>query len=168
MKPHYSDTASFSGVYPMAETFPKSEWRWFGKASHFICGHDCRFHLATQVGPWLVSTVGEYLPDSSTRDILAESRGIVLKGKGDERRASWMQQVGYEEIGYQRTYETMVFRAGEACGGDCGCGVPQIDGPELDFRGYNNAGDATAGHMELCAKWASRAHVPEEETGGAA
>ena len=134
---------------------PRGEWEWFGKASHFICGHDCRFHLATKVGPWLVSTVGEYLPDSNVREILAETRGITLKGKGDERRASWMQQVGYEEIGHGRMYETMVFRAGAPCGGDCGCGVPTIDGTSLDFRGYNNAGDATAGHMALCEAWAA-------------
>lgn len=141
----------------------KADWRWFGKAAHFIGGRDCRFHLATKVGPWLVSTVGEYLPDAPVREILADSRGIALNGMGDARRASWMEQVGYEEIGYGRTYETMVFRAGEPCGGDCGCGVPTIDGSKLDFRGYNNAGDATAGHLALCAKWAQRAEVPAEE-----
>lgn len=139
----------------MSDRIERSEWQWYGKAAHFICGADCRFHLATRVGPWLVSTVGEYLPDSNVRDILAEARGISLKGKGDERRWSWMQQCGYEEIGYQRTYETMVFRAGEPCGGECGCGVPTIDGREKDFRGYNSAADATAGHLALCEKWAS-------------
>lgn len=134
---------------------PRDQWQWFGKPAHFICSHDCRFHMATKVGPWVVSTVGEYLPDSQVRDILAKARGIVLSGKGDERLASWMEQAGYEEIGSERTYETMVFVAGPPCGDGCGCGVPTLrSASERDFRGYQNAHDATAGHYELCEKWA--------------
>lgn len=134
---------------------PKDEWEWFGKAAHFICGEDCRFHLATKVGRVLVSTVGEYLPDVGVREVLAESRGVVLEGMGDARRADFMRKLGYEPIGFQRKYETMVFRAGSPCGGECGCGVPQLGDPrELDFAGYNSAADATRGHMALCAKWA--------------
>lgn len=132
------------------------EWRWFGQAAHLIVGQDCRFHLATQVGPWLVSTVGEYLPDSRVRDILAESRGKPLVGRGDARRADWMEKFGYEEIGCDRLYETMVFRAGKPCErDDCGCGLPDIDGQELDFDGYNDAGSAARGHYAMCEKWAA-------------
>ena len=39
---------------------PQSEWKWFGVAAHFIGGISCEFHLATQVGSVLVSTVGQY------------------------------------------------------------------------------------------------------------
>ncbi len=136
----------------------RTEWKWFGSPAHFICSFDCRFHLATLVGDgeYIVSTVGEYLPDSNVRDILAESRGKPIEGRGDARRADWMQKFGYEEIGLDRTYETMVFKAGEVCKVEgCGCGLPSISGQELDFNGYNTAGDATKGHYALCEKWNS-------------
>lgn len=110
------------------------KWRWFGHAAHFICGHRCRFHLATQVGPWLVSTVGEMPPHNALPD--------ANDGK-------------WYEIGLGRTYETMVFRAGAPCKRKgCACGLPEIDGSEQDFAGYNDAGAATVGHLKLCRKWA--------------
>lgn len=136
---------------------PRDEWKWFGSAAHLIVAQDCRFHLATLVGPWLVSTVGEYLPDAPVREILAERRGMTLEGIGDYRRASYMKQVGFEEIGAGRKYETMVFRAGEPCTSeDCSCGLPSAaDWMELDANGYNDAGAATAGHYAICEKWAA-------------
>jgi hypothetical protein len=135
---------------------PQGEWQWFGKPAHLIVGNDCRFHLATLVGEYMVSTVGEYIPDEPVREILAESRGLALEGRGEYRRASWMQLNGFEEIGYGRTYETMVFRVtGKVCEReDCGCGLPSIDPTELDSDGYNVAGAAQAGHYAMCAKWA--------------
>lgn len=138
---------------------PREDWQWFGNAAHLNVGQDCRFHLATLVGPWLVSTVGEYLPDSGVREIMPQSRGITLTGRGDERRASWMKQVGYEEIGAGRKYETMVFRAGEPCTAKgCNCGLPLAeDWSELDSDGYNDVGSATRGHMAMCERWADRA-----------
>lgn len=136
---------------------PRDEWRWFGHAAHLIVGQDCRFHLATAVGPWLVSTVGEYLPDEKVRDIIAEKRGIVLRGMGDERRGDFLKRIGFETIGYNRTYETMVFRIGRICTTDgCGCGMPiPADWSELDMAGYNDAGTATRGHDAMCDKWAA-------------
>jgi hypothetical protein len=143
---------------------PKADWQWFGDAGHFICGHDCRFHLCTLVGDHLVSTVGKYLPDESVREIFAKSRGVTLTGMGDERRAQYMHEIGYEEIGCDRTYETMVFRAGEPCTvADCGCGLPKITGHELDSGGYNDAGAATRGHMAMCEKWAAIASATDTE-----
>lgn len=135
---------------------PRDQWQWFGNVGHFICGFDCRFHLCTLVGAHLVSTVGQLFPDAPVRELYAESRGVTLVGRGDARRADYMNKIGYEEVGYQRTFETMVFRAGEICSHpDCGCGMPKLETAEaLDFRGYNSAGDATRGHMELCEKWA--------------
>jgi hypothetical protein len=143
---------------------PKAEWRWFGNAGHFICAEWCRFHLCTQVGEYLVSTVGEYVPDEGVREIIAQSRGIVLKGRGDERRTDYMRKIGFEEIGCDRLYETMVFRAGKPCSSAaCGCGLPAIDGSELDSLSYNTAKAATAGHVELCEKWATRPATQERE-----
>ena len=134
---------------------PKSEWQWFGNSAHLIVGQDCRFHLATRIGDYLISTVGEYLPDAPVREIMAESRGISLKGRGDERRADYMDKIGYQEIGCYRTYETLVFKLGPGeC--ECGCGLPVPDEwSELDAGSYNDAKSARAGHMELCEKWAS-------------
>lgn len=138
-----------------ATAIPSSDWKWYGKSGHFICGEDCRFHLCTLVGEFLVSTVGEYLPDSSVRDILASSRGTPLEGKGDNRRADWMRKFGYEDIGYDCKYETMVFRAGPAC--KCGCEQPTLaSGHDLDFTAYNKAGDAARGHYAMCEKWAAK------------
>ncbi len=139
-------------------TVPPVEWKWFGNAAHFICGHNCRFHLTTLIGHYLVSTVGEYLPDESVREIMARSRGIQIEGRGDARRADFMKKIGYEEIGCDRKYETMVFKAGAPCSvKECGCGLPSIDGSELDFAPYNQAGDATTGHLEMCRQWAEYA-----------
>src|SRR5688572_3663607 len=126
-------------------TIDRSQWRWYGNAAHLIVGQDCRFHLATVIGPWIVSTVGQYLPDESAREIIAKSHGVSLTGKGDERRWSFMSQIGYETIGLGRTFETMVFRAGPPCTAEeCGCGMPSLaNASELDFAGYNDAKAAT-------------------------
>ena len=148
--------AFVSRLLASRENQDSQRWQWFGSAAHFICGRWCRFHLATQVGEYLVSTVGEYVPPDGVQTILAESRGIALTGKGEAREAEFLEKVGFEEIGYRRTYETMVFKAGKPCDAEgCGCGIPVIDGSELDFEGYNDAGAATRGHQEMCAKWAN-------------
>jgi hypothetical protein len=138
-----------------------TELKWFGHAAHFICGPWCRFHLATQVGDYLISTVGEYWPEREVREIHAEhydadwwreNRHL----KGGHYDAAYMKRFGFMEIGYQRTYETMVFRAGLPCTIEsCACGLPGISGSELDFAAYNKAGDAAAGHMLMVEKWAS-------------
>lgn len=125
---------------------PPEEWKWFGTAAHFICGQWCRFHLATQVGEYLISTVGEYVhPSRGGGSELAEFRWL---------QENWPGQ----DIGIGRKYETMVFRAGEPCTRKaCGCcGLPEIDGAEIACKGYNCRGDATRGHMQTCLKVAAR------------
>lgn len=113
---------------------PHKDWRWFGDAGHFICGAQCRFHLATQIGDVLVSTVGRYFPSHAPE----EKFGI----NGDQ-------------IGCGRTYETMAFKVtGNLC--DCGCGIPTIIPSEIEFDGYNDAKAARAGHMKICEKVARR------------
>lgn len=129
------------------------DWQWFGHAGHFICAQWCRFHLCTLVGNYLVSTVGEYVPDETVREIHCEARGVRLEGKGDARLVDYMKKVGFQELGFGRTYETMIFKAGERCTRpECGCGLPEIDGSELWAKGYTSAGDATVGHMEGCIR----------------
>lgn len=141
----------------------KREWRWFGTAGHFICGPWCRFHLCTQVGPWLVSTVGQLWPERSSREIQAEihdPKWLEENGhlKGDAFDAAYMKRFGFNEVGCHRKFETMVFRAGTPCTvPECNCGMPEIDGKELDMEAYNEAGAATDGHMAMCEKWAEEA-----------
>lgn len=141
-------------------------------AAHFICGQDCRFHLATKIGAVIVSTVGEYLPDSSVREILAEAKGIKLTRIGDARRREWIKKHGYEEIGHQRKYETMVFavrpREFAADDGDFHCCLWDADviAGEQDFEGYMTATDAYRGHMALCEKWAQPLAVEDEKNNG--
>ena len=127
---------------------PKEEWKWFGNAAHFICARWCRFHLATQVGPWLVSTIGEYVhPRHSGGSEDAERKWLKKNWPG-------------EELGHNRKYETMVFKAGPPC--TCGCGLPvPEDWAEQDFAGYNDAAAATEGHMRMCAEFAEASVVIE-------
>lgn len=133
---------------------PVKDWKWFGTPGHFICGDDCRFHLCTQVGKVLVSTVGQYFPCSEVREIITKTSGISLKGIGDEREADFLKKIGYVEIGAGRLYETMVFKAGNPCTHEkCNCGCPEINGSEMDFEGYNDASEATKGHYAMCEKW---------------
>lgn len=136
---------------------PKDQWKWFGHPGHLIVAHDCQFHLCTQIGNYLISTVGEWMPGESVREIFAKSRGVVLKGKGDARYADYLTKIGFEDIGAGRKYETMVFKAGEPCQEPtCRCGKPEIDGHELDADSYNDAGSATRGHHAMCNKWATK------------
>ncbi len=135
----------------------RAEWEWFGSAGHLIVSQDCRFHLCTKVGPWLISTVGEWLPDSGSWHIYAETRGIEIEGRGDARRADFLNKVGYIEIGAGRKYETMVFPLTEdrCTTEDCACFMPVVrEWSELDTDGYNLRGDAHQGHLAMCEKWA--------------
>lgn len=137
-------------------------WKWFGNAGHFICGQWCRFHLCTVVGGYLVSTVGQYWPERRVREIHAEcqdrawfmANGMLL---GDKFDSVYFDRFGYQTLGLDRTFETMVFKAGEICKTvGCACGMPSMDGSEIDFLGYNDAKSATDGHMKMCRKWARR------------
>lgn len=123
-------------------------------AAHLIVARDCQFHLATCVGGYIVSTVGEYLPDEPVREIFAESRRITLVGKGDTRLADYMQKRGFEEIGAGRKYETMVFRSRKS-DNKC-CPWTAAGWLEIDAKGYNGPDEAYEGHMQMCAKWARK------------
>lgn len=151
------------------------EWKWFGNAGHFICGASCRFHLTTQVGKYIVSTVGQYWPERPVREIHAtvhDPAWFMAHGhlKGDEFDAEYMNKFGYEQIGCDRTFETMVFKAGKTCkASGCDCGLPKIEPSELDYEPANTAGEATKNHMKLCQKWAKKevlnGHVNPNERG---
>jgi hypothetical protein len=146
---------------------PVKDWEWFGHAAHFICGAYCRFHLATRVGPYLISTVGEYFPDEEGREINAEVRGVALEGRGGARRADYMEKIGFEDIGCGRKYETFVFWLGdkfERCSNpNCNCGLPSPDNwGEIWGEGANTPGDARNNHMKAC-ELASRNAINKDE-----
>lgn len=145
----------------------KDKWVWMPHPGHFICARDCRFHLNTYVGGYIVSTVGELEPSMGTREIEAQVKGITLKGIGDARRADAMKKLGWDEIGCNRTYETMVFKARrgpENAGHKCCPWVIDV-AHEVDFEGYNDADAAFAGHNKLCAKWAKKTSTAVKESG---
>jgi len=128
------------------------EIKWFGNAGHFCCGQWCRFHLTTLANGYLISTVGEYVHPRH--------------GQGSEvKEAAWLKDNWPgEEIGFGRKYETMVFKAGNPCDSpECGCGLPSIDGLEIDGQGYNTAKEATEGHMFLVEKYKNKDAPQQEE-----
>jgi len=114
----------------------KDKWKWYGHAAHFILGDRCRFHMATKVGKYLISTVGE-LPKREAKD------------KWD------LETLGAWEKSF---YETFVFKAGKPqCSDRCGnCGLPSLDGLEVDSIRYASAGEAAKGHYKMCEKWAKK------------
>ena len=132
------------------KTFNPETWEWFGHTAHFCCGRWCRFHMATLVGPWLVSTVGLYVHPRNS-------------GSHEKSEQEWLKDnPNGEEVGFGRFFETMVFKAGARCKvKGCNCGLPEISGSELDFNGYKTAGEANHGHMELCRKWSKIAKEPK-------
>ena len=129
----------------------RNKWIWMPHPGHLCVANNCRFSLNTYVGKYIVSTVGEYLPDYEVREIFAQSRGVSLVGRGDEREADYMNKIGYEDIGLNRKYETMVFPATKS---NNTCCPYEVAGDEVGFDSYNSAEDAFKGHYKLCRRWA--------------
>lgn len=98
---------------------------WMPHHGHFIGGNWCRFKLNTYVNGFIISTVGEYVPYSEKKEFV--------------------------EIGFGRKYETYVFHA-QKSEHNC-CPYELTDAQEIDGKGYNDAGDAREGHMELVEKY---------------
>lgn len=137
------------------------KWKWFGTPGHFICARDCRFHLCTQVGKYLISTVGELWSQLDVRRIHADvyDSDWVEKNrhlKGDAWDDAYMIRFGYQEVGCGRLYETMTFIAGKKCKVlDCNCGLPEIgEQVEGGFNAANERGPAAKGHHAMCLKYA--------------
>lgn len=134
----------------------KDKWVWMPHAGHFICGHMCRFRMNTYVGKYIVSTVGEMDNDLRVKEIHAEIRDKEWFEKnkhlkGDYFNSAYFKRFGWEEIGCDRAYETMVFKAKKSDHKCCPYEIVVDD--EVDFKGYKNAEEAFAGHYELCEKW---------------
>ena len=91
-------------------------WIWMPHPGHFICSSQCRFIMNTCVGKYIVSTVGEWWPDRGQREIhakiydpawFAEHHALL----GDNFDREYKKKFGYEDIGCDRKYETMVFKS---------------------------------------------------------
>lgn len=97
-------------------------------AAHYICGYRCQFKLATKVGKYLISTVGEM-------------------ARHDNRRE-------FEEIGADRKYETYVFnskKSEQKC-----CPWMPKSWEEIESEGYNSGEEAYKGHLKLCKKYSNQ------------
>jgi hypothetical protein len=137
----------------------RSRWKWYGHAGHFICSPWCQFHICTNVGKYLVSTVGEYMPDETVREITAQSKGVTLEGRGDARYADYMKKIGFTPMGAgPHCYETLVFKItqGKCEAKDCGCNMPKVSWSEVDGSRALTAGEATKLHMKFCDKWSGK------------
>lgn len=130
----------------------KENWVWMPHAGHFIVANQCRFHLNTYVGNYIVSTVGEYVPDERVREVFNQTRELKLEGKGDAKLADFLKKNGFEELSFGRTYETMVFRAIKDKKNKC-CPYAMQTPTDLEMNGYNSAEDAYKGHLKMCRKW---------------
>lgn len=129
----------------------KQDWIWYGHAGHLIVSASCRFHLLTWVNGYIVSTVGEYFPDREIRRCMKSDDDELRGLKGDDFDHKYFKKYGFEEIGCERKYETMVFIA-KKC--DCGCDEYKPAYYDcLDFKGYNTSKEASQGHYEFCETW---------------
>lgn len=141
---------------------PREKWVWMPHAGHLCVGNYCQFHLTTRVGKYLISTLGEYWPDSQVRKIHADVHDVkwVRENsllRGDAWDYAYMKRFGFETIGADRKYETMVFKATKVAKGKCAACPFVMENPQdLDFNGYNTAEEAYKGHMKMCLKYANK------------
>ncbi len=154
-------------------------WVWMPHPAHFICARYCKFFLATYLPSpgagegtypgYIVSTVGEYLMPEAAWDAIGRLRGIDLPGlEGDAREAAWIKLNGYEDIGWNRKYETMVFAAlpREPRTPEYQCCPWEIDaGRDVDTDGYNDPTRARDGHLALCRKWSAEPAMVRSKAG---
>jgi hypothetical protein len=114
----------------MKKAISISKWEWYGEPAHLCVSNDCHYHLVTQVGKFVISTIGDYHPQPSC--------GIS--------KSEHTLECGAVEIGFDRFFETMVFLGKN--GRVTGAG-------ELDSCGYQTPEEAQKGHLKMCKKWAS-------------
>jgi len=136
----------------------KEKWVWMPHAGHFILGDKCKFHLSTYVGKYIVSTVGELLGSDSSQHIHAQIHNPAWYAMhkhllGDDFESAYFKKFGYQDIGADRKYETMVFKAKKGLG--C-CPWRQQSGENFDFGSYSTDKEAREGHMKLCNKWSKK------------
>lgn len=148
----------------MQESKPitKDKWVWMPHPAHLIVSSKCRFHLATKVGKFIISTVGEWWPERISREIHAkiydpkwhEEHNHLL---GDTYNAAYFKRFGFKEIGCGRKYETFVFKCQKNTVKENACCPWKVaDYPEIDSDAYNEADKAYEGHLKMCNKYAKK------------
>lgn len=108
----------------------QSDWKWFGHAGHFICAAQCRFHLCTQVGDKLISTIGDYYDHKNTR-----------------------QTIGSGPTDYFETFVFQVTGPSSCTQVECQCNMPQVNWLELEGIRHETAGNAMRAHVSYCAQY---------------
>lgn len=110
------------------DTNSGKDWKWYGYAGHFIGGKSCAYHLATRIGDYLISTVGDYRP----------------------RGQDHAEPIG---AGEDALFETMVF----PCAGEEETGDPIVtDWGSIDGERYAKSIDAERGHYRYCHMYAAK------------
>lgn len=141
----------------------KEKWIWMGHPGHLCIASQCQFRLNTYVNGYIVSTVGEYWPGEEIAKSLLKLRVSrknlykkvsvelvenLLKLKGDAFVQAYISSLGFEEIGWQRVYETMVFKAIKS---ENSCCPYEADvSEEIYMGGYNDSKSAMKGHYKAC------------------
>jgi hypothetical protein len=138
----------------------KDNWYWMGHAGHLIVSADCQFHLNTYVGGYIVSTIGEYLPDEAVLKIFAASREypLILAAQGDAVKSNFIKENKvFERIGAgdDSIYETMVFKARKDKDNKC-CPYTGSSFSDIDGERYATAEAAQKGHMKYCLKYSKK------------
>jgi hypothetical protein len=105
-----------------------TNWKWYGDAGHHCLSHKCRFHLTTEVGNYLISTIGQCFSHDE----------VPI------------------EIGSGRLYETAVFEISSRC--VCGCNLPRHNGSDIEMIGSDNPEQANKLHLEMCQKYSEKNH----------
>ena len=114
---------------------PERDWEWLGHAGHYIMGHKCLFHLATKVGKYLISTVGDCHLEISPNKIGEK----IPVGSGAKE-----------------FFSTYVFKAGKKLA--CGCyGLKSV--PEIEGKRCETSVEARILHMKYCNKYAEEANL---------
>jgi hypothetical protein len=123
----------------------KDKWIWMPHPAHFIGGKYCQFKLATYVGKYIVSTVGEWEKDEIDRKF---DRPETEEGKSR-----------FKLINGYGAYETMVFEAKKRKENDknyqC-CFYEIIVEKMVDEKRYKTATEAYRSHLKLCNKWSKK------------
>lgn len=125
---------------------PQNKWRWLGHAQHFCAADNCRFHLATVVGKYVISTVGDYYPPLTASSKLTGSAADLKAGRRPERVR---ERIGAGEDSF---FETFVFQVDtKAKKADCGC--PELKSfCEVWGERAATAQEATRKHMGMCTR----------------
>jgi len=140
----------------------KENWVWMPHAGHFILSSQCQFKLNTYVGKYIVSTVGELWNVRVVREIHAKVFDLKWFNKnkhkqGDDFDMAYMKKFGFEDLGYERKYETMVFKAKKTKEAEAMCCPYEVsDYNNIDYVGYSTAVEAYKGHLKLCEKWSKK------------